>query len=232
MDTRARLCARCSPVRARCHCRAGTNRRQVPPDDFVVARLLARKGLLPMDFVAIDFETANPNYASVCAMGWATVRHGVITDRGSWLCRPPVGLEEFGIYNMRAHGITAETVADQPSFADRVPDLLNRIDAGLPLVAHNARFDIGVLKQSLARCGQVLPPPANHCTIAWSKRLFHLPRYTLPRVCQHLGITMGTHHDAGDDAFAAAQIALRLAEMVGASTVDDLEAASHAAIWV
>jgi DNA polymerase-3 subunit epsilon len=182
-----------------------------------------------MEFVAIDFETANPNYASVCAMGWATVRNGVITDRGSWLCRPPSGLEEFGPYNIRVHGITADMVADQPTFADRVPDLLARLDVGLPIVAHNAAFDIGVLQQSLATCGLSRPQNAHHCTKVWSKRLFHLPKYTLPHVCEHLGITIGRHHDAGDDAVAAAQIAIRLAESVGASTIEDLEAAASAA---
>jgi len=45
-----------------------------------------------MDFIAVDFETANPNYASVCAAGWATVRDGFIVDSGSWLCRPTIGL--------------------------------------------------------------------------------------------------------------------------------------------
>lgn len=182
-----------------------------------------------MDFVAIDFEIANPNYASVCAAGWATVRGGVITNRGSWLCRPPAGHEEFGPYNVRIHGITADTVAGQPTFGERVPDLLAHIDVGLPIVAHNAAFDIGVLEQSLATCGRSRPQTAHHCTKKWSQRLFRLPKYTLPRVCEHLGVAIGTHHDAADDALAAAHIAIRMAETVGASTIAELDAAANAA---
>jgi DNA polymerase III subunit epsilon len=184
-----------------------------------------------MDFVAIDFETANPNYASVCAAGWATVRSGVITDHGSWLCRPPAGFDEFGLYNVRVHGITADKVADQPVFAERVPELLARLDTGLPIVAHNAAFDIGVLEQSLATCGRSRPRNPYHCTKVWSKRLFHLPKYTLPQVCEHLGLAIGKHHEAGDDAVAAAQIAIRLAETVGASTISELDAAADAAAY-
>ena len=180
-----------------------------------------------MHFVAIDFETANPNYASVCAMGWATVRDGVVTDRGSWLCRPPAGLDEFGPYNVRVHGITAQTVADQPTFVQRVPDLLSRLDGGLPIIAHNAAFDIGVLEQSLATCGRRRPPNAHHCTRNWAKRLLQLPKYTLPHVCERLGVTIGQHHDAGDDALAAARVTIRLAETVGVSTIRELDAVAR-----
>ncbi|WP_280831132.1 exonuclease domain-containing protein [Mycolicibacterium frederiksbergense] len=180
-----------------------------------------------MDFVAIDFEIANPNYASVCAMGWATVRNGAIADQGSWLCRPPAGLDEFGPYNVRVHGITAERVSNQPTFAERVPDLFARLDTGLPIVAHNAAFDIGVLEQSLATCGRTRPPTAHYCTKKWSKRLFDLPKYTLPQVCAHLGVVIGRHHEAGDDAVAAAQVAIRLAETVGVSTIGELDAAAR-----
>lgn len=182
-----------------------------------------------MDFIAIDFETANPNYASVCAMGWATVRNGTVVDRGAWLCRPPAGLDEFGPFNVRVHGITAHTVANQPSFAERVPELLERLSEGLPVVAHNAVFDIGVLEQSLATCGRSRPSIPHHCTKVWAKRLIQLPKYTLPRVCAHLGVVLGRHHEAGDDAHAAAQVAIRLAEKVGASTIGELDAAAGGA---
>ncbi|BBX30031.1 3'-5' exonuclease [Mycolicibacterium alvei] len=181
-----------------------------------------------MDFVAIDFETANPNYASVCAMGWATVRNGVVADRGSWLCRPPAGLHEFGPYNVRVHGITAETVANQPTFAERVPELLECLNTGLPIVAHNAVFDIGVLDQALATCGRSRPPIPHHCTKVWAKRLIQLPKYTLPQVCAHLGVVLGKHHEAGDDAHAAALVAIRLAEFAGVSTIGELDSTSAA----
>jgi DNA polymerase III subunit epsilon len=175
-----------------------------------------------MDFIAIDFEIANPNYASVCAAGWATVRDGMVVERGSWLCRPPSGHEEFGLHNVRIHKITADRVADQPSFAERVPDLLARFGDALPIVAHNAAFDINVLRQALAACGRTRPQNPYHCTKEWSKRLLDLPKYKLTAVCKHLGIQLEQHHEAGSDALAAARIALRLAEMAGVSTVDEL----------
>ncbi|MBU9766060.1 hypothetical protein FR943_19715 [Mycobacterium sp. TNTM28] len=117
----------------------------------------------------------------MCAKGWATASNGVVADQGSWLCRPPAGLEEFGPYNVRVHGITAETVADQPTFAERVPELLERLSTRLPIVAHNAVFDIGVLEQALATCGQSRPAIPHHCTRDWAKRLIQLPSTPCPR---------------------------------------------------
>jgi DNA polymerase-3 subunit epsilon len=146
------------------------------------------------------------------------------------LCRPPAGLGEFGPYNVRVHGITAETVANQPTFAERVPELLERLNTGLPIVAHNAAFDIGVLEQALATCGRSRPSNRHHCTRVWAKRLIQLPKYALPQVCAHLGVVLGKHHDAGDDAHAAALVAVRLAELVRASTIEELDAASALAV--
>ncbi len=180
-----------------------------------------------MDFTSIDFETANPNYASVCAIGWTTVRGGSIIDQGSRLCRPPAGYDQFGPYNVRVHGITADKVADQPTFAECVPALLARLDDGLPIIAHNAAFDINVLGQALATCGRSRPQAPHHCTMNWSKQLLQLPAYKLPVVCKHLGIPLDEHHKAGADALAAAQIALRLAELIGASTITELDAAAN-----
>lgn len=178
-----------------------------------------------MDFIAIDFETANPQRASVCAAGWAIVRGGALVDRGSWLCRPPAGYEEFGVHNVRVHGITAEMVAGQPSFAERLPQLLALLGQGLPIVAHNAVFDISVLAQALTACGVARPMTPHHCTLGWAKKLLDLPAYRLNIVCEHLGISLH-HHDAGSDALAAAQVALHLAELVGASSTAELDSAA------
>ncbi|MBN7314148.1 exonuclease domain-containing protein [Mycobacteroides abscessus] len=180
-----------------------------------------------MDFVAIDFETANPNYASVCAAGWATVRGGQIVDHGSWLCRPPAGHTAFGAWNIKVHGITADKVAGQPTFSERIPDLLARLD-GLPVLAHNAKFDVSVLGQALAACGRTYRVADHHCTMEWSKMLLTLPKYNLPAVCKELNITLDQHHEAGSDALSAAEVALRLADRVGAATVTELDEKARA----
>lgn len=51
-----------------------------------------------MNFVAIDFETANRDKASACSVGFVRVTNGRIADTASWLIKPPQGtyfLPEF-----------------------------------------------------------------------------------------------------------------------------------------
>ena len=46
---------------------------------------------MPLDFTAIDFETANQSSASACSVGLVKVRGGVVVDTASWFIRPPFG---------------------------------------------------------------------------------------------------------------------------------------------
>ena len=178
-----------------------------------------------MNFTTIDFETANPNYASVCTIGWTTVRDGRIEQQGSWLCRPPAGYRQFNSRNVQIHGISAATVAAEPTFEDRIPDLLALLSNGLPVIAHNAKFDMNVLRQALAACSRSHDVATHYCTMEWSRILLpELPKHRLPNVCEHYDIKLGNHHEAGSDALAAAKIALCLAKTAGAATIAELDA--------
>lgn len=56
-----------------------------------------------MDFIAIDFETANSSRSSACALGLVEVKDGVITAEHSWLIDPQ---QRFDGMNISIHGIT------------------------------------------------------------------------------------------------------------------------------
>ncbi len=177
-----------------------------------------------MNFNTIDFETANPNYASVCAIGFTTVRDGRIEKQGSWLCRPPAGHRQFNSRNVQIHGISAATVASEPTFEDRIPDLLALLSNGLPVIAHNAKFDMNVLRQALAACGRSHDVATYYCTMEWSRLLLpELPKHRLPNVCEHYRIKLDNHHEAGSDALAAAKITLCLAQTAKAATITELD---------
>jgi DNA polymerase III subunit epsilon len=57
------------------------------------------------------------------------------------------------------HGIGDEFLADKPTFADIVAELMEFLGDAM-LVAHNATFDIGFMNSELGRLGQAVPPPA------------------------------------------------------------------------
>ena len=69
-------------------------------------------GDVPLDFTAIDFETANSSPASACSVGLVRVRDGRIVATAGWLIRPPAGHDEFQEWNTKIHGIRAHDVRD------------------------------------------------------------------------------------------------------------------------
>ncbi|MFE3697486.1 exonuclease domain-containing protein [Nocardia tengchongensis] len=175
-----------------------------------------------LSFAAIDVDTANSARGSICAVGVTVVENGEWTASRSWLCRPPAGVDFFNWHNIRVHGITAARVADQPVFADRWPEVA-RLVGDLPVVAHNAGFDSGAIREACGRSGIEAPVWAFSCSLALSRRHLELDSYRLPNVAAALGIDFTDHHDAGADAAAAAGIVVALAARAGVDSLADLE---------
>ena len=163
-----------------------------------------------MNFVAIDFETANAKRDSACAIGITVVRDGVLMEQHDWLIRPPELY--FSPFNVAIHGIREEDVYDQPDFRGIWPRL-EPVLAGRAVVAHNAAFDISVLRGCLNAYGLPHPDFSYVCTCRAAKK--HLPQlgnHKLPTVAEFFGVTL-RHHRAGSDAAACAQIAIRLCQL-------------------
>ena len=100
-----------------------------------------------IDFTAIDVETANSSRASVCAVGLTKVRDRQVVDTASWLVAPPEGHDVFMPRNVAIHSITAEQVADAPSWDTVFPQMMEFVGTDA-LVAHNAPFDRSVVHQA------------------------------------------------------------------------------------
>ena len=157
-----------------------------------------------MKFTAIDFETANADRGSVCAVGLAMVENGDVVGRLRQLIRPePLYFDPF---NVSIHGITPADVASAPTFPEFWPVLWAAVLG--PLVAHNAAFDMSVLRCSLDRVGAAYPETDYFCTkvvskLAWPQQ----PSYALNHLARVVGISFA-HHDAEEDARACALLAI------------------------
>jgi DNA polymerase-3 subunit epsilon len=174
-----------------------------------------------LDFVAFDVETANCHRGSVCAMGAVLIRGGRVVSTHSWLTRPPEALNFFDGFNVALHGITPEMVAGQPGFTERLDELLALAD-GLPLVAHNASFDMGAVREGCSADGRPWPTVSYACSLVMARRALDLISYRLPVVAEECGVDLLNHHDAGADAGACADIVLELARRQGASSLHQL----------
>ncbi len=158
-----------------------------------------------MDFVAIDFETANYERDSACSIGWAVVRNDAVVSNGVRLIRPPYRHFEYRFTEL--HGLTWEDVATAPTFGDLWPELHELLE-GQMLAAHNAPFDMGVLAALLDRYRLRSPKSSYFCTCVLARRAWpELPNHKLGTVARHLGIPLN-HHQAESDAVACARIAI------------------------
>jgi DNA polymerase-3 subunit epsilon len=161
-----------------------------------------------MDFTAIDFETANSSRSSACALGLVEVKAGQIIAQHAWLIDPQ---QHFDGMNISIHGITPSMVSGQPTFAELWPTLEPLLQ-GQIIVAHNASFDMSVLRYCLDGVYLDYPVFQYLCTYVLGKKMLQdLPSHKLNVLSEHFGIRL-KHHDALDDARASALILLKLME--------------------
>ncbi|MEG1452957.1 exonuclease domain-containing protein [Brevundimonas sp.] len=181
-----------------------------------------------MRAVAIDFETANEQRASACSIGLAWIEDGRVTDRETHLIRPPE--MRFAPVNIRIHGITPDMVEDAPEFPDVLASLRERIDGCDMVLAHNAGFDMSVVRASCDAYTLSYPEFDYLCTVKVAQKVWRdLGTARLNALGDHLGIAF-KHHDAGEDAFVCAQIALEAMRLSQVATLHDLAKATQVGV--
>ena len=173
-----------------------------------------------MDFIAIDFETANNHPTSACSIGLAFVRDGRLCGHTSYFIRPEPFY--FDPFTTAIHGLTEQDVRHAPTFAQLWPEISAHFENAV-VAAHNAPFDIGVLRSTLAFYGLPLPDMRLLCTVLLSRRAFPaLPSHRLNVVSDALGISL-THHQAESDAIACAGILCHLMQQNHLQTLGDVK---------
>ena len=184
---------------------------------------------MPLDFTAIDFETANSSPASACSVGLVRVRGGEVVATTGWLIRPPAGHDVFQEWNVRIHGIRPADVVGAPTWEQQL-DALTRFAGSDVLVAHNAGFDLNVLRRACEATDLDAPPYRSLCSLAVARKTYRLESYRLPKAAEAAGFGEFPHHDALADARACAQIVIDAARRVGAGDVDALASALGVAV--
>ena len=98
--------------------------------------------------------------------------------------RPERDIDEGAL---QVHGITKEFLADKPSFADVVDDLIGFLD-GAELIIHNAPFDVGFINNELSLAGKKYRKIENHCeivdTLALARELHPGQKNSLDALCK------------------------------------------------
>lgn len=170
-----------------------------------------------MNFTAIDFETANALFP--CEIGLSRVENGLIVETKSWLIKPAC-FPYMNWHHWQVHGITPSQLSDKPNFDELWSELQIYFQDTI-MVAHNAMFDMAVLKSILRYYDLALPYTEYFCSINLSRKAWKnmVNGYSLGNLCNYHHVQFN-HHRAGDDANACAQITLKAFEKLA---VADLE---------
>ena len=179
---------------------------------------------MSLNYIAIDFETANTYCNSACSVGLVRFEDGKETDSVFSLIRPPK-LYFIPEWTSDIHHISYEDVCNQSQFPEVWNDLVLPFISKtpeFPFVAHKANFDMGVIRG----CFEYFSLPKQKFCYFDSLKI---ARKTWPELKSHkltfLGETFGiiyNAHEALDDARTCGKIVALAAQKHRAKTVQDL----------
>ena len=165
-----------------------------------------------MEFIAIDFETANADMASICQIGLAHYRNGSVFDEWKTYVNPK---DYFDPLNVSIHGIDEETVKDAPTFKKVSHKIYEYLDNRI-VVCHT-HFDRLAVHRACSKYKLRTPvcswlDSARVTRRTWDE--FAHRGYGLANVCSSIGYEYAAH-DALEDAKACAHVLISAIEKTG-----------------
>jgi DNA polymerase-3 subunit epsilon len=157
-----------------------------------------------MDFITIDFETATKKPESAIAVGLVRYYNNLPVSSYYSLIRPPNLYIRPDFTDI--HGLTVDDVKDAPDFEQIWKREISGFIGPTLLAAHNASFDMKILKALLKWYKIPIPGLSYFCTLnlarkAWPKLEYH----ALAELAKNFGITYKAHN-ALDDALTCGKL--------------------------
>ena len=183
----------------------------------------------PLDgeFVVFDIETTGLSALndSITEIGAVLVGRCEILDKFSTFVHPE---RPIPAKIVQLTGITDDMVADAPDQKTAVEQFLDWAD-GRVLVAHNADFDMGFIRQACRKYG-IERELVSLDTLELSRALLpNLKKHKLDVVANHLGLPDFNHHRACDDALTTAYMLLRFFDKLRELEITDIGQINHRA---
>ena len=167
---------------------------------------------LSQTFVVFDLETtgfSNKN-DKITEIGAVKVQNFKVVDRFSQLINPE---KDISYKVQELTGITNDLIKDKPKIEEVLPKFVDFIGDSV-LVAHNADFDMGFMKQK-CREQNIEFKNISVDTLTLARILLpNMKRFRLNLIAKELGIPLLNHHRAVDDAEATAHIFIKFLEMI------------------
>lgn len=172
------------------------------------------------EYVVFDIETTglSPRFNKIIEIGAVRIKDGKVQDKYSRFVNPEVPIP-YSITKLTS--INDNMVLEAPTIEEVLPEFLEYVGDAI-LVAHNASFDTGFIKEFAKRQGL----PFDY-TIVDTMTLAHilipeLGKYTLDRLCKQFNVSLENHHRACDDAAATAEIFVKMLKMIKAKEINTI----------
>jgi DNA polymerase-3 subunit epsilon len=162
-----------------------------------------------MNFIALDFETANWYRKSACSIGMVKVENGIIVDEFYSLIKPTPNW--FHSINTNIHGLSEEQCSNAPTFGELWPNIQEWIQNKI-IVGHNVSFERSVLNHLFDEYQIGSNISEYLCSLYLARVAYpNLNSYKLPNVYYNVfNKAFGEHHHALEDARASAEIVIEV----------------------
>lgn len=177
-----------------------------------------------LDFITIDFETANQYGNSAISVGLVRYIDGEEVDSIYELICPPTDYFVPEWIN-EIHHLTYNDVKDKPRFPEiwdnKVVPFIEKTP-GIPLVAHNAKFDTTVIWDACSFYHHKIPHYNYFCSLKVSKKAWpDFEKHSLTFLGQKFGINY-LAHDALEDSRTCGLVVTLAAQKLHAASVEEL----------
>lgn len=172
-------------------------------------------------YTVFDIETTGLSAINdgITEIGAVKIKNGQVIDTYAQLINPEKNIPEF---ITKLTGIDDMMVKDKPKISTAIHDFNEFIGEDV-LVAHNANFDVGFIREKMKRNGLELKNSVLD-TLELSRSVFpDLKNHKLNTIAKHLGVKLDNHHRAVDDANATADIFLKIMELLDEKDINTFE---------
>lgn len=171
------------------------------------------------EFVVFDIETTGLSNINdnITEIGAVLIKNREVVDRYNSLINPETVIPPKIV---KLTGITNEMVRGAKTAKEVLPEFLTFI-GGRPLVAHNASFDMGFIKNKSAKLGYKIKNAVID-TLELSRNLLTIKKHKLNNLCEYFNINLINHHRAQDDAEATAHVFIELIKILEKKNVTNV----------
>ncbi len=175
-------------------------------------------------YSVLDLETTgfSAKNEKITEVGILKIKNGEVIDEFSCFVNPE---KHIPARVTEVTNITDDMVKDAETIDKVFPKILDFIKDTV-IVAHNAGFDIGFLKQNARNLGYEFDFTYLD-TLSLAKQLYpEYKRYKLEKIAENLGIKVEVAHRALDDVKTTVQVFNKMMELLiekGVKTVDDVD---------